>query len=106
MIDGEEMDWKIIALRENEFFNSDHQLTKTIDIIRHWLCTYKLPEGKQLNKFLYDGRLLSSIQAVSVIAEAHYRWRRLVQRATPSKHDALNVCSCDGYNTLWVPAHM
>ena len=51
---------------------------------------YKTPDAKPLNRYGFDERPLTSLQAKAVIEETHVHWKKLaVQRLTPK-------------DTLWV----
>lgn len=99
MIDDGELDWKVIAIRDND--PKAHELNDINDVeqkcpgtvsgIREWLRWYKTPDSKPLNTFGYDERALDRTQAIIVVAETHEAWKRLRQGKT-------------GENKLWMTA--
>lgn len=83
MIDDGELDWKVIGI------NSQDPIAKTLnDIsdvdprvvsgIREWFRWYKTPDGKPLNAFGYDEKVLSKSFAEGIIEETHHHWKELV----------------------------
>lgn len=83
MIDDGELDWKVIGI------NSQDPIAKTMnDIsdvdprvvsgIREWFRWYKTPDGKPLNAFGYDEKVLSKTFAEGIIEETHHHWKELV----------------------------
>jgi hypothetical protein len=56
------------------FLNS----TGTVNSIREWFRTYKIPDGKPENKFGLEGRCMNAAYAMGVVHETHEAWRNLV----------------------------
>ena len=66
MIDDGEADWKVIAIDENDRWadelndvdDVERLLPGTINTIREWFRTYKIPDGKPPNVFGLDERCM------------------------------------------------
>jgi len=92
LIDEGEVDWKIIGV------NAESPLAKLIskpdDIetvmpglettIREWFRMYKTTDGKPMNTFGYDEKILPKTNALQIIDETHTSWKRLVNGDIPS----------------------
>ncbi|KAJ1667968.1 inorganic diphosphatase activity protein [Coemansia sp. RSA 1813] len=86
LIDDGETDWKVIALRSDDPLASKvHSvdclekympglLNATID----WFTKYKVPDGKPLNKWAFDGKARDAEYARNIIAGTHHAWKKLV----------------------------
>ena len=46
----------------------------TVDAIREWFRTYKIPDGKPENKFGLKGKCMDAAYAMKVIDETHHAW--------------------------------
>jgi len=87
MIDEGEADWKVIAIdREDEWAKVLHDISDverllpgTLDTIREWFRTYKIPDGKPPNIFALGEKFMPRAYALSVIHETHNAWARLVR---------------------------
>jgi len=85
MIDDGELDWKVIAICEDDPLAE--QLSDIKDVedkcpgvvsgIREWLRWYKTPDGKPLNSFGFGERALERRAALQVIDETHASWKKL-----------------------------
>lgn len=92
MIDSGELDWKVIAINKDdpleEKINSiddlEKELPHTISGIREWFRWYKTPDGKPLNTFGYDGKVLDQDETIHVIEETHQYWKDLVSGKIPN----------------------
>lgn len=49
-------------------------MTGTVDAIREWFRTYKIPDGKPENKFGLKGKCMDAAYAMKVIDETHHAW--------------------------------
>lgn len=86
MIDDGELDWKILAIREddalfdklNDIGDVEKICHGTISGIREWFRWYKTPDNKGLNKFGFNENALSQKDALEVIQETHNSWKDLV----------------------------
>jgi len=87
MIDEGEADWKVIAIdREDEWAKVLHDISDverllpgTLETIREWFRTYKIPDGKPPNVFALGEKFMPRAYALSVIHETHDAWARLVR---------------------------
>ncbi|KAJ2493345.1 Inorganic pyrophosphatase [Coemansia sp. RSA 2050] len=86
LIDGGETDWKVLAIRSDDPMADRIQdiqsletcmpglLSATVD----WFSKYKVPDGKPLNSWAFDGQAKDADYAHSVIAATHKAWGRLI----------------------------
>lgn len=86
MIDGGETDWKILAVRTDDplaALVSDlgdtarvpDAVRRSMDEIRHWFRTYKVPEGKGENDFAFEGRWLDLATTLKIIDAGEAQWK-------------------------------
>lgn len=83
MIDEGEMDWKVIAIDVkdplSQKLNSVADVYKLkpgkIESIVEWFKFYKVPDGKPVNDFAFNGDALDVDKAVEVIEETHTFWQ-------------------------------
>lgn len=86
MIDEGEADWKVIAIDAedkwapflNDIDDVEKELPGTLDAIREWYRTYKIPDGKPPNTFGLGERFMDKTYAKSIIDECHHAWEELV----------------------------
>lgn len=91
MVDGGEMDWKIVVVREGSEDSSWQDASKPTDAqrgqlqrLKEWLRDYKLPDGKPPNEFAFKGEFLGPDVALQVIAAQHNQWAWLVSAEPPA----------------------
>lgn len=85
LIDGDETDWKIFAIRiDDENASRIHSLDDmekifpgVLDRVRDWFRLYKTAEGKGENRYGYNGQYLDRNKAIQVIKECHEAWKKL-----------------------------
>nr|CEL67082.1 TPA: soluble inorganic pyrophosphatase, putative [Neospora caninum Liverpool] len=87
MIDGGELDWKVLAIREGDALFA--QLNSIEDVerlcrgvvpgIREWFRWYKLPTDNVVNQFGHDEAALPAPEAVRVVLKAHEHYLRLLR---------------------------
>ena len=85
LIDGGELDWKIIAIRADDPLvvsgrvrnaaDLERELPGTVDRVRRWFVGYKPGSG---NTYAFGGRLMESAW---VVREAHDAWKQLKETA-------------------------
>jgi inorganic pyrophosphatase len=86
LIDEGEADWKMVAISTsdpwcellNDIDDLEEKLPGTVNSIREWFRTYKIPDGKPENKFGLEGRCMNAAYAMGVVHETHEAWRNLV----------------------------
>lgn len=86
MIDEGETDWKIVTIDAedkwapflNDINDVEEQLPGTLDAIREWFRTYKIPDGKPPNKFGLDEKFMDKSYALDVIKECNHAWKELI----------------------------
>jgi inorganic pyrophosphatase len=85
MIDEEETDWKVLAIRSDhalaDSLNDEADLDKhfpgVVDGVREWFRMYKTADGKPENTFAFEGQLLPQSKAVQIVDETHQEWKDL-----------------------------
>jgi len=95
MIDEGETDWKVIAIDVN-----DPEADKMKDLsdvekykpgylkdTRKWFRIYKVPDGKPLNTFAFNGEYQDRKYAEDVIAETHHYWTELISNKAENSLD-------------------
>lgn len=93
MIDEEETDWKLICIdvedrwapELNDVDDVDKLLPGALDQIREWWRTYKVTDGKPLNKFGLDEKFMPADYAMEVIVECHDAWKRACAKVSKKK---------------------
>jgi inorganic pyrophosphatase len=86
MIDEGEADWKVVVIDKDDkwapFLNDvkdvQEQLPGTLDCIREWFRTYKIPDGKPPNVFGLNEEFMNKAYAKNIIDECHHAWEELV----------------------------
>uniref|UniRef100_A0A8D3DQ85 inorganic diphosphatase n=1 Tax=Scophthalmus maximus TaxID=52904 RepID=A0A8D3DQ85_SCOMX len=85
-------------------------LEATVD----WFRKYKVPDGKPVNQFGFNGRFKDKDFAVDIIKSTHEHWRALLQKQTNSEGiECKNIsccesplkCSADEASVIWFNAH-
>ncbi|KAJ1806597.1 V-ATPase V0 sector subunit c'' [Coemansia sp. RSA 2599] len=92
LIDGGETDWKIFALRADDplaqkvadIGDLQTHMPGLVEATVDWFTKYKVPDGKPLNKWAFDGKPRDAAYAHTVIASTHEAWKRLVRSAVGS----------------------
>ena len=82
MIDNNETDWKIIAVRmtdelalfANDIEDVHRYRPQMLSALRKWLAEYKVAEGKPLNRFAFDGKYQPRSRALEIVRECHCDW--------------------------------
>jgi len=90
MIDDGELDWKVIGISTNDplaaelndIGDVEKKCPGTISGIREWFRWYKTPDGKPLNAFGFDEKVLDKAVAMQVLAETHEAWKKLCDGTT------------------------
>jgi len=83
MIDEGEMDWKVIAIdicdRDASKLNSVEDVERLkpglLNKLVEWFKVYKVPDGKPVNDFAFDGKVMDADFALKIILETHEFWR-------------------------------
>lgn len=97
MIDGGEMDWKVLGIRVGDPLSSRlHDIESDsvpadvkvlLENIRHWFRVYKVSEGKGLNSFAFDGKWLGKKDTIRILNSTHGQWKKLVKASLAKKAD-------------------
>jgi len=110
MIDEGEMDWKVLVMDVRDpnadNLNDVDDLYRTIPGLVHatfsWFRTYKVPDGKEENKFAFRERVQSRQYALEIVEECHRSWQRLVYgKVKHSNHHCSNTTLTD--TPLYMP---
>lgn len=96
MIDEGEADWKVIAIdKEDPWAEKLHDISDvekllpgTLDTVREWFRTYKVPDGKPENKFAFEERFMDRAFCLQVMHETHRAWARLVKGTVEEEENA------------------
>lgn len=86
MIDEGETDWKVVCIDAedkwapflNDIDDVEKQLPGTLEAIREWFRTYKVPDGKPENKFGLGEKFMDKAYALDVIKECNHSWKELI----------------------------
>jgi len=86
MIDDGEADWKVITIDAedkwapflNDINDVDRHLPGTLNAIREWFRTYKIPDGKPPNVFGLEERFMDKAYAMEIIKECNIAWKELI----------------------------
>eukprot|EP00548_Thalassiothrix_antarctica_P005055 CAMPEP_0194135136 /NCGR_PEP_ID=MMETSP0152-20130528/5219_1 /TAXON_ID=1049557 /ORGANISM="Thalassiothrix antarctica, Strain L6-D1" /LENGTH=316 /DNA_ID=CAMNT_0038831205 /DNA_START=19 /DNA_END=969 /DNA_ORIENTATION=+ len=99
MIDEGEADWKVVTIDAddkwapylNDIEDVERELPGTLDAIREWFRTYKIPDGKPPNVFGLDEKFMPKSYANEIIQECYVAWEELVtgekERKTESEDE-------------------
>lgn len=93
LIDEEETDWKVIAIRKDHALASvlhdvddlETHLPGTVEAIREWFRMYKTADGKPENKFSFDEKALGKEFAKQIVEETHTSYKELLAGIIPNK---------------------
>ncbi|ODV85129.1 hypothetical protein CANARDRAFT_28429 [[Candida] arabinofermentans NRRL YB-2248] len=86
LIDDGELDWKIIAIdvrdeRADQLLDIgdvESKMPRLLEDLRVWFKNYKLPTGKPVNEFAFDGAYKDAAFTMNVIEECAKKWKSLV----------------------------
>eukprot|EP00559_Dactyliosolen_fragilissimus_P009900 CAMPEP_0184855448 /NCGR_PEP_ID=MMETSP0580-20130426/695_1 /TAXON_ID=1118495 /ORGANISM="Dactyliosolen fragilissimus" /LENGTH=312 /DNA_ID=CAMNT_0027349961 /DNA_START=55 /DNA_END=993 /DNA_ORIENTATION=+ len=86
MIDEGEADWKVVVIDAedawapllNDIDDVAKLLPGTLEAIREWFRTYKIPDGKPPNVFGLDEKFMDKKYAIDIIKECNHAWKELI----------------------------
>lgn len=86
MIDDGEADWKVITIDAtdkwapflNDISDVEKQLPGTLNAVREWFRTYKIPDGKPPNKFGLNEKFMDKSYTMQIIKECNQAWKELI----------------------------
>ena len=97
MIDDNEVDWKVIAIRTNATLTIgkdeipaniinviDNVPKEVLSGIREWFRWYKTPDGKSLNKFGLNEKFKDKNFAINIINETNKEYKKLLDNGVDS----------------------
>jgi len=90
MIDDGELDWKVIAIANddemasklNDIGDVDTHMPGVVSGIREWFRWYKTPDDKPLNGFGYDEKALDKKATIEVLEETNGHYKDLMSGKT------------------------
>jgi inorganic pyrophosphatase len=99
MIDEGEADWKVVAIDAedkwapflNDIDDVAKQLPGTLEAIREWFRTYKIPDGKPPNVFGLDEKFMDKHYALEIIKECNHAWKELITGEKERNMDQYDV---------------
>jgi inorganic pyrophosphatase len=62
----------------NDIEDVERELPGTLNAIREWFRTYKIPDGKPPNRFGLGERFMNKTYALGVIKECNHAWKELI----------------------------
>ncbi|OWR47181.1 inorganic pyrophosphatase [Danaus plexippus plexippus] len=97
LIDEGETDWKLIAIdvkdpaaaRMNDVADVETVFPGLLRATVEWFRLYKVPDGKPVNQFAFDGEAKDAAFAHRVVDEVHEFWKALVAGEAA---DASDIC--------------
>jgi len=104
LIDEGEADWKIIVIdvtdpmaeKLNDIDDVEKHLPGLLDATRDWFKIYKMPTGKDANKFAQNGTFLNREFALRCIEHASKSWETLISggyEVTPEKQKGIALAN-------------
>jgi len=104
MIDDGETDWKVFCIDVND--PDSDKLNDIEDVKNHkpglveatveWFKYYKVPDGKPINAFAFDGEAKDRAFAEGVIQQTHEQWQKLMKCPdNQGKIEITNVANSD-----------
>ncbi|XP_072939499.1 inorganic pyrophosphatase isoform X2 [Epargyreus clarus] len=97
LVDEGETDWKLIAVDErdpaadrlNDVADVEALFPGLLRATVEWFRLYKVPDGKPVNEFAFDGEAKDAAFAHKVVDEVHEFWQKLVSGEVT---DANDIC--------------
>lgn len=97
LIDEGETDWKLIAIdvrdpaaeRLSDVGDVEREFPGLLRATVEWFRLYKVPDGKPVNQFAFDGEAKDAAFAHKVVDEVHEFWKSLV---AGDVDDATDIC--------------
>lgn len=95
LIDEGETDWKLIAIdsrdpnaeKLNDVQDVEALFPGLLRATVEWFRLYKVPDGKPVNKFAFDGEAKNAEFAYKVVDEVHEFWKSLISGNVPDATD-------------------
>lgn len=92
LLDEGETDWKLVAISVddplaevlNDIDDVNKYLPGLMTATHEWFRIYKIPTGKQENKFAFNGEFKDRAFALQVISETHEFWKELISGKKPT----------------------
>jgi len=107
LIDEGETDWKVLAIDVDDPMADN--LNDVNDIRKHmpgfieatveWFKIYKMPDGKPINEFAFNGEAKDREFAINIVNETHDQWKKMMEKP------ADEVPSVDQKSTVYHSDH-
>jgi len=75
----------------NDIDDVAKQLPGTLEAIREWFRTYKIPDGKPPNVFGLDEKFMDKHYALEIIKECNHAWKELITGEKERNMDQYDV---------------
>ncbi|XP_046380323.2 inorganic pyrophosphatase-like [Haliotis rufescens] len=100
LIDEGETDWKVIAIdvtdplaaQLNDIGDVEEKMPGFLKATYEWFKYYKVPDGKPVNQFAWDGEAKNKDFALTIVKEAYEQWQNLVGKTNESGIACENTC--------------
>jgi len=94
LIDGDETDWKLIVVQKgnpqtDSWKDVDDVPEERLGSIREWFRNYKTAEGKGVNRFGLDEKMMPKEYAWKVTWETHEAWKKLLKSRDTDRAEEL-----------------
>ncbi|KAI8386186.1 probable Inorganic pyrophosphatase, mitochondrial [Nakaseomyces glabratus] len=86
LVDDGELDWKIMVINTedpmhekiNNLADVEKYCPGLLDATRYWFKNYKVPTGKPVNEFAFNGEFQDYDKTMKTIEQCHQEWKGLV----------------------------
>eukprot|EP01135_Chromosphaera_perkinsii_P000296 Nk52_evm65s62 gene=Nk52_evmTU65s62 len=97
LLDEGETDWKIVAIdaadpmadKVNDIEDVETHFPGLMDATYEWFTWYKVPAGKPLNDFAFNGASKDKAFAMRIVEETYEAWKNLLDGKTAAHGSAL-----------------
>uniref|UniRef100_A0A0K2U319 Inorganic pyrophosphatase n=1 Tax=Lepeophtheirus salmonis TaxID=72036 RepID=A0A0K2U319_LEPSM len=98
LVDEGQTDWKILAIDVNDPLSDvlhdiediEKCMPGFIEATVEWFRIYKIPDGKPLNVFAFNGRPKDRAFALNILSELHSQWKSLMNRPQNQVPDSIS----------------
>jgi len=99
MLDEGETDWKILAIdindplaeKLNDIDDVEALCPGMIEATRRWFRIYKVPDGKPMNIFAFNGEAKDRAYSEHLIEKVHQMWKDLITGKVPAQTEKYNI---------------
>lgn len=94
LIDDGETDWKLIVIKAddpmaeklNDIGDVEANMPGLLKATHEWFKIYKIPDGKDENKFAFNGEAKNADFAKKIIEETHHQWKEMIMSSKVNEH--------------------